>query len=84
MGEHRVARAGTFTGRYKLDRLVYLEETHDVREAIAREKQIKGWTRARKMALIAEMNSAWRDLSEEWGEGDAGGTRLSTGGLDSS
>jgi putative endonuclease len=63
--EHREAKPGTFTGRYKLDRLLYFEDTPDVSVAIAREKQLKGWTRARKLALIREMNPFWRDLSED-------------------
>ncbi len=66
LAEHRSAKASSFTGRYKLDRLVYFEETGDVRAAIEREKQLKGWTRQRKIALIAEMNPRWHDLSEEW------------------
>ena len=64
--EHRSRVPGSFTGRYLLDRLVYFEETNDVTVAIQREKQIKGWTRARKMALINAVNASWQDLSEEW------------------
>ena len=59
---------GEFTSRYKLDRLVYFERFNDVRNAIAREKQIKGWTRARKIALIVSVNPTWRDLSEDFGK----------------
>ena len=81
MGEHRLAKSSSFTGRYKLDRLVYLEESTDVRAAIEREKQLKGWTRARKIALIAEMNPRWQDLSEDW---SGGASEFATGGLDSS
>ncbi len=55
-----------FTARYSLDRLVYFEETTDVREAIAREKQIKGWLRAKKLALIESANPRWQDLSRSW------------------
>ena len=66
LAEHRSAKASSFAGRHKLDRLVYFEETGDVRAAIEREKQLKGWTRQRKIALIAEMNPRWHDLSEEW------------------
>ena len=47
-------------------RLVHVERTTDVREAIRREKQLKGWTPKRKLALITAANSEWRDLGEEW------------------
>ncbi len=57
-----------FTQRYDLTRLVYYEETPDVHVAIAREKQIKGWLRARKIALVESMNPDWQDLSREWYE----------------
>jgi putative endonuclease len=63
--EHRAGKAGSFTARYKIDRLVYYEETGSVHSAIEREKQLKGWTRQRKIALIAQANPKWRDLSEE-------------------
>ena len=55
-----------FTSRYGVDSLVYFEETNDVLAAIAREKEIKGWTRAKKIALIESTNPRWRDLSEGW------------------
>ena len=55
-----------FTTDYKIDRLVYLERYSSVHAAIAREKQIKGYTRLKKIALIVAQNPAWRDLSEEW------------------
>jgi putative endonuclease len=63
--EHRIGHSNSFTRRYNIDRLVYVEETNDVRDAITREKQIKGWTRARKVALIESSNPQWRDLSGE-------------------
>ena len=66
--EHRAGSADSFTSRYKLDRLVYFEETSDVRDAIAREKQIKGWTRKRKLELIRTLNPRWRDLSDDWSD----------------
>ncbi len=59
---------GSFTAKYKLDRLVYFEEWGDPVSAITREKQIKGWKRVKKIALIVSMNPAWRDLSEDWGK----------------
>jgi putative endonuclease len=53
-------------------KLIYMEQFRDIRDAIAREKQIKGWTRARKMALIKGANPTWQDLSKSWfQEGDA-------------
>jgi putative endonuclease len=52
------------TGKYNIDELVYFEETNDVHAAIAREKQIKGWLRHRKIALIESVNPEWRDLAE--------------------
>ena len=52
----------SFTAKYKVDRLVYFEETSDVRAAIEREKQIKSWNRDRKTALIMSMNPKWIDL----------------------
>jgi putative endonuclease len=55
-----------FTSRYKVDRLVYFERFGDVHAAIAREKQIKGLLRIKKMALIVSMNPEWKDLSEAW------------------
>jgi putative endonuclease len=64
--EHRSGVSGSFTARYRIDRLVYFEETNDVNVAILREKQIKGWTRARKLVLINDANPAWQDLAAEW------------------
>ena len=54
-----------FTKRYKIDRLVYFQETNDIAAAIAAEKQIKGLLRLKKIALIEEENPTWRDLSAE-------------------
>jgi predicted GIY-YIG superfamily endonuclease len=56
-----------FTSRYLIDRLIYFEETNDVHAAIAREKQVKGWTRAKKIELIDSMNPKWEDLSVKLG-----------------
>jgi putative endonuclease len=64
--EHKHKLVPGFTQRYNITRLVYFEETSDVKSAIAREKQIKGWLRAKKTALINAANPNWRDLSEEW------------------
>jgi putative endonuclease len=65
--QHKNGTYGGFTSRYKLDRLVYYERFGSVHEAIAREKQLKGWTRKKKIALIISLNPTWRDLSDDWG-----------------
>ena len=62
--QHLEADESTFVGRYKLNRVVYVEATRDWRAAIAREKQLKGWTRRRKIALIEATNREWRNLME--------------------
>jgi len=67
MQQHRSGEGSAFVRKYRLDRLVYVETTSRSIDAIAREKELKGWTRARKMALITTMNPAWKDLAEEWG-----------------
>ncbi len=64
--EHKQKLVEGFTKKYNISRLVYWEETGDVRSAIIREKQIKGWLRAKKIALIETMNTEWKDLSEDW------------------
>ncbi|MGB3544151.1 GIY-YIG nuclease family protein [Rubrivirga sp.] len=56
------AGVSDYTSRYRIDRLVHLEEYPSARDAIAREKQIKGWSRAKKTALIEAENPTWRDL----------------------
>jgi putative endonuclease len=56
-----------FTAKYDCTLLVWFEEHSDVRTAIAREKQIKGWLRAKKIALIESLNPRWIDLAEHWG-----------------
>ena len=66
MAEHTRLTPGAHTARYRITRLVYLEETSDIRIAIAREKQLKGWPRLRKCRLIETVNPDWRDLRVEW------------------
>jgi len=61
--EHREGAEGSFTGRYRVERLVYCEVYAEVRDALLREKQLKGWLRGRKIALIESMNPGWEDLS---------------------
>ena len=64
--KHRNGLTPGFTRQYNVDRLVYFEPADSPISAIAREKQIKGWVRRRKIALIEESNPNWRDLSESW------------------
>ena len=64
--EHKNRITPGFTSKYNLTRRVYFEVFSDIRDAIAREKQIKGWLRAKKIALIESVNPKWNDLSEEW------------------
>jgi putative endonuclease len=65
--EHKALREG-FTARYNIDRLVWYKIYGDIRDAIAREKQIKPWRREKKIRLIESLNPTWQDLSEEWGK----------------
>ena len=64
--EHKNKLVKGFTSRYNLNKLVFFESTDDITIAIAREKQIKGWLRKKKVALIETMNPKWNDLSEDW------------------
>jgi putative endonuclease len=60
--EHRKQTPGTFTARYPITRLVYCEQFQYVNNAIAREKELKKWTRAQKIALIEAANPTWEEL----------------------
>jgi putative endonuclease len=64
--EHRAGDASIFTKEYRCHRLVWFEHYKYIGNALAREKQIKGWRRAKKISLIEEKNSSWADLSEAW------------------
>ncbi len=64
--EHKHKLVEGFTKKYNITKLVFFEETSDVNEAIALEKKIKGWTRAKKIALIESQNPNWLDLSQDW------------------
>ena len=64
--EHRNGLVEGFTKKYNVHKLVYFEHTSDVYSAISREKQLKNWSRSKKVALILKMNPEWRDLSEDW------------------
>ena len=66
--EHRSGKIEGFTKRYRINRLVYYETFKYIGNAIAREKQIKGWTRAKRLALIKSLNPTWQDLADGWGE----------------
>ena len=63
--EHLLALPSSFTGRYKVTKLVYFEETSDINTAIAREKQIKAGSRHKKIDLINSTNPEWKDLAGE-------------------
>ena len=63
--EHKNKLVGCFTKRYNISKLVYYEETTDVNSAIAREKQLKGWNRAKKNKLIESINPNWDDLYDD-------------------
>ena len=64
--QHKTGAVRGFTSRYNVNQLVHLEECDRVEDAIAREKQIKGWSRAKKIALIDAENPEWVDLAEAW------------------
>ena len=66
VAQHKRREVEGFTSRYNIDQLVFYEETDDVRAAIEREKQLKGWVRARKMQLVLDTNPEWKDLAEDW------------------
>ncbi|HJR81828.1 MAG TPA: GIY-YIG nuclease family protein [Anaerolineales bacterium] len=64
--EHKNKLISGFTSKYNIKILVYYESTSSIYAALEREKQIKGWLRAKKIALINSMNPEWKALSEEW------------------
>ena len=64
--EHKQKLSHGFTRKYNLTLLVYFEATPDILAAIARETQIKGWLRAKKVSLIESVNPEWLDLSAQW------------------
>lgn len=66
--QHKRGEIDGFTKRYNINRLVYYEVFYQIHNAIAREKQIKSWTRAKRIALIKAKNPTWLDLAEGWGE----------------
>jgi len=64
--QHKSKRIPGFTSRYNCDRLVWFANFQYIDQAVATEKKLKGWLRARKIALIEENNSTWQDLSANW------------------
>lgn len=64
VAQHREGKTDGFTKRYNVNTLVYAEDYKYVEDAIAREKQIKGWSRSKKNALVEAVNPAWADLLE--------------------
>ena len=65
--QHKRGEIEGFASKYHCNRLVYYESFDDVHKAIGREKQLKGWTRARKISVIETRNPRWEDLAEKWG-----------------
>ena len=65
IAEHRQKLVPGFTTRYDVKRLVHFEEFDRIADAISREKQLKGWVRAKKIRLIEELNPEWNDLSSD-------------------
>ena len=63
LAQHKAKVFDGFTKKYHVNKLVYYELYREVNDAIRREKQIKGWTRAKKNDLISSMNPNWLDLS---------------------
>jgi putative endonuclease len=64
--QHRDGTVRGFTRKYSIDRLVYYEPFNDPIVAIRREKQIKSWSRVKKLALVESMNPSWIDCAEHW------------------
>ena len=69
--EHKSKKIDGFTKQYNIDRLVHFEQTSDILNAIAREKQIKGWNRSKKISLIEAGNPGWEDLAADWYQADS-------------
>jgi putative endonuclease len=69
ISQHKSGAYGrSFTSRFKIDKLVYFERFARIPKAIAREKQLKKWSRIKKIRLIVAQNPTWQDLSAEWGQ----------------
>jgi putative endonuclease len=81
--QHKWKEHEGFTARYQCDRLVWFERYQDARNAIGREKVLKGWRRSRKIALIESVNPAWVDLSREWYDVEPADYRRALGRMES-
>jgi putative endonuclease len=66
VAEHKQGTIKGFTSKYQINKLVYFESGNNINEALYREKQIKGWLRKKKVALIEQENPEWNDLSDDW------------------
>jgi putative endonuclease len=75
--QHKTGAFDGFTRKYQVKQLVYFEQTSDPKAAIAREKQLKRWSRSRKYRLIETHNAGWRDLGGNLASHPAGAKRLS-------
>jgi putative endonuclease len=64
--QHKSGAIPGFTQKYKIKKLVYFEVTTDIQEALKREKQLKGWLRSKKIALIETLNPQWKNLSDDF------------------
>jgi putative endonuclease len=80
VAEHRAGAIPGFTAAYKTTRLVHCEATESIDAAIAREKQLKGWRRNKKTALVEMSNPTWDDLAAGWyGQSATAGPSLRSG-----
>jgi putative endonuclease len=80
--EHKWKEHDGFAARYNCDRLVWFESYQDVTKAIAREKQLKGWRREKKIALIEKTNPVWVDLSRDWYDAEPADWKRALGRMD--
>lgn len=64
--EHQIKQNDGFTKQYNCYKLIFYEETPHIEDALAREKQLKGWVRRKKDRLIEQVNPTWRDLFEDY------------------
>ena len=80
--EHKWREHDGFTAKYNCDRLVWFENYQDVTMAINREKQLKGWRREKKIALIEGTNPAWIDLSRDWYDAEPADLKRATDRMD--
>ena len=84
LAEHQKGKVAGFTSRYKIHRLVYFEKTGDIHSALEREKQLKGWRREKKLALVRKANPRFVDLAIELGLKGGGTEHQGSWGRESS